>query len=141
MSIRFSSSRLDRSRARQSGQTGVVALFPSPEDAHADRRTDRCAEAGVGTVHGRDPARLATNAAKYGALSVAHRTGSGRVGDAEDGQLVLRWTEAGGPRVNPTTRKGFGSHMIEAMIRGHEGGDVRLNWHPDGLVCEIALPT
>jgi two-component sensor histidine kinase len=84
---------------------------------------------------------LATNAAKYGALSGA--LGQVRVDRscAADRWLVLRWTEAGGPPVIPPTRKGFGTHMMEAMIRGHEGGDVRLNWHPDGLVCEIALPT
>jgi two-component sensor histidine kinase len=84
---------------------------------------------------------LATNAAKYGALSEA--TGQVRVewSHGADGQLVLHWTELGGPLVNPPTRKGFGTHMMEAMIRGHEGGDVRLDWHADGLVCEITLPT
>jgi two-component sensor histidine kinase len=84
---------------------------------------------------------LATNAAKYGALSEA----GGRVrvewSRAADGRLVLRWAEAGGPPVNPPTHKGFGTHMIDAMIRRREGGDVRLNWHADGLACEITLPT
>jgi hypothetical protein len=41
----------------------------------------------------------------------------------------------------PSTRKGFDTHMIEAMIRAHEGGDVRLNWYTEGLACEITLPT
>jgi two-component sensor histidine kinase len=65
---------------------------------------------------------LATNAAKYGALSEA--TGQVRVdwSHGADGQLVLHWTELGGPSVNTPTRKGFGTHMMEAMIRGHEGG-------------------
>jgi PAS domain S-box-containing protein len=85
---------------------------------------------------------LATNAAKYGALSVA--TGRVRVewsrsADA-GGRLVLRWTEAGGPPVNPPTRKGFGTHVMEVMVRSHERGDVHLHWHAEGLVCEIALP-
>jgi hypothetical protein len=31
--------------------------------------------------------------------------------------------------------------MMEAMIRGQEGGNVRLDWHADGLACEIILPT
>jgi PAS domain S-box-containing protein len=83
---------------------------------------------------------LATNATKYGALSVA----KGRVhvewSRAVDGQLVLRWTETGGPPVNPPTRKGFGSHVLEAMILGHVRGNVRLDWRVEGLVCEIALP-
>ena len=83
---------------------------------------------------------LATNAVKYGSLSV--REGQVRVerSRSADGQLVLRWTEAGGPPVKPPTRKGFGTHMVDAMIRGHEG-DVRINWHADGLACEIILPT
>ncbi len=84
---------------------------------------------------------LATNAAKYGALS--ETKGQVRVewSCAADGQLVLRWKEAGGPPVKPPTRKGFGTHMMEALMRGHEGGDVRLDWQADGLSCEIILPT
>jgi two-component sensor histidine kinase len=83
---------------------------------------------------------LATNAAKYGALSATK--GQVRVAwSCAADQLGLRWIEAGGPHVSPPTRKGFGTHMIEAMIRGHKGGDVRLNWHAEGLRCEITLPT
>jgi PAS domain S-box-containing protein len=83
---------------------------------------------------------LATNAAKYGALSVANGRVRVEWSRAKDGQLQLCWTETGGPPVNPPTRKGFGTHMIGVMIRG-QGGDVRLNWHAEGLACEIALPT
>jgi two-component sensor histidine kinase len=54
---------------------------------------------------------------------------------------VLRWTEAGGPPVNPPMRKGIGTHIMEAMIRDHVAGDVRLDWHVDGIACEIALST
>ena len=83
---------------------------------------------------------LATNAAKYGALSVT--TGQVRVqwSHVENGQLVLRWTEAGGPRVNPPTRKGFGTNVLETMIRDGVKGRVQLDWHAEGLVCEIAVP-
>jgi two-component sensor histidine kinase len=84
---------------------------------------------------------LATNAAKYGALSGAKGQVRVEWSCVANGQLVLRWIEAGGPPVNPPARKGFGTRMIETMIRGHEGGDVRLNWHPEGLACEILLPT
>jgi two-component sensor histidine kinase len=94
------------------------------------------AQAIVVTLH-----ELATNAAKYGALSVARGQVRVEWSRAADGQLVLRWTETGGPPVNPPTRRGFGTHMVETMIRGHQGGDVRLNWHVDGLACEIILPT
>jgi PAS domain S-box-containing protein len=83
---------------------------------------------------------LATNAAKYGALSVA--TGQVRVewSHAGDDRLVLHWTEAGGPPVQPPTRKGFGTHVMEGMIRDGLKGRVRLDWHAEGLVCEIAIP-
>jgi PAS domain S-box-containing protein len=83
---------------------------------------------------------LATNAAKYGALSVAEGQVRVEWSRAADGQLVLRWTEAGGPPVEPPTRKGFGTNVMETMVRGHVNGDVRLDWHPEGLACEIVLP-
>jgi PAS domain S-box-containing protein len=84
---------------------------------------------------------LATNAAKYGSLSVVK--GHVRVEwlHSADGQLVLRWTEAGGPPVDPPTRTGFGTNMIETMIRGGAKGEVRLDWRVEGLACEIILPT
>jgi PAS domain S-box-containing protein len=82
---------------------------------------------------------LATNAAKYGALSVD--TGRVRVEwRRADGRLVLRWTEAGGPPVKPPTRRGFGTNLMQTLIRSHEGGAVRLDWNAEGLTCEIVLP-
>jgi hypothetical protein len=41
---------------------------------------------------------------------------------------------------NPPTRMGFGTHVMEAIIRHHMGGDVRLDWRAEGLVCEMVLP-
>ncbi len=81
---------------------------------------------------------LATNAAKYGALSLA----SGRVDldwshDA-DGKLYFRWTESGGPAVQEPTRKGFGARIIEQMIAQLKG-QTRFRWRASGLVCEITL--
>jgi PAS domain S-box-containing protein len=84
---------------------------------------------------------LATNAAKYGALSEAKGHVRVEWSRPADGHLVLRWTEAGGPPVTPPTRKGFGTHVMEAMIRGHVGGDLRLDWRTEGLACEITMPT
>jgi two-component sensor histidine kinase len=83
---------------------------------------------------------LATNAAKYGSLSAAD-------GDVEivwsrtaDGRLSLRWTESGGPAVTPPTHRGFGTSIIEKIIGGQLGGQVRFDWRDQGLTCEIALP-
>ncbi|WP_229168373.1 PAS domain S-box protein [Bradyrhizobium altum] len=83
---------------------------------------------------------LATNAVKYGALSNKR----GRIELAwsrtEDGQLMLRWTELGGPRVDAPQRKGFGSRLIEGTI-SPLGGKVLFDWRAEGLLCEIAVPT
>jgi PAS domain S-box-containing protein len=81
---------------------------------------------------------LATNAAKYGALSAAN----GRV-DLEwshdsNGQLRLRWTETGGPKVHEPKRKGFGGRIIERMI-AQQSGKARFDWRAEGVVCEITL--
>jgi two-component sensor histidine kinase len=84
---------------------------------------------------------LATNAAKYGALSVAEGHVRVEWSRAADGQLVLRWTEVGGPPVNPPTRKGFGIIVMDSMIREGMKGRVQLDWHAEGLACEITLPT
>jgi two-component sensor histidine kinase len=60
---------------------------------------------------------------------------------AEDGLLRLRWAESGGPAVDGTpARRGFGSRVIEATVRGQLGGSVERCWETSGLVCEIAVP-
>jgi two-component sensor histidine kinase len=85
---------------------------------------------------------LATNAAKYGALS----TPNGRVGvswrlDPATGALKLRWTERGGPPVaGPPARRGFGSRVVEETLRRQLGGDERRTWAPEGLVCDLEVP-
>jgi PAS domain S-box-containing protein len=84
---------------------------------------------------------LAINAAKYGALSVAEGRVRVEWSRAADGQLGLRWTEAGGPPINPPTRSGFGVSMIEVMMRDSLNGEVRLDWLAEGLMCEISFPT
>jgi PAS domain S-box-containing protein len=84
---------------------------------------------------------LATNAAKYGALSIP----AGRIHIAwsrpADGELTLHWVEVDGPSVKPPTRQGFGTSVMDRMIRGQLKGEFRLDWRPDGLVCQIKLPT
>jgi two-component sensor histidine kinase len=84
---------------------------------------------------------LATNAAKYGGLSAPE--GKVRVEWllGADGRLVLRWTETGGPPVKPPTRQGFGTRVMDSMIRAQLKGEFRLDWRAEGLACEITLPT
>ena len=81
---------------------------------------------------------LATNAAKYGALSVPNGQISLEWLHEADGRLILRWTETGGPAVKPPKRQGFGTRIIERMIRQLKG-KARFDWHADGLACEITL--
>jgi len=83
---------------------------------------------------------LATNAAKYGSLSVAEGYVRVEWAPAAGKRLVLRWTEAGGPPVKPPTRSGFGTNVMEAMIRDHLKGEVRLDWPAEGLACKIVIP-
>jgi two-component sensor histidine kinase len=88
---------------------------------------------------------LATNAAKHGALSVPGgavevRWRAGRR-TGEDGSLRLRWTETGGPPVLAApARRGFGSRVVEATVRGQLGGAVERRWERAGLVVEVAVP-
>ena len=79
---------------------------------------------------------LATNAAKYGALSTEHGrvTAEWRI-EAGTGELVFAWTERGGPPVAPPTRTGFGSRLIGAGLAGT--GGVTLRYRPDGFEAEM----
>jgi two-component sensor histidine kinase len=79
---------------------------------------------------------LATNAAKYGALSVANGQVDLKWSHDAGGRLHLRWTETGGPKVQEPTRKGFGGRIIERML---QSGKTRFDWRAEGLVCEITL--
>jgi two-component sensor histidine kinase len=83
---------------------------------------------------------LATNAAKYGALSAAEGHVDVTWRHGTDGQLTLGWTETGGPAVQKPTRRGFGSRVIERMIEQSQG-EVTFDWRPEGLDCKITLQT
>jgi two-component sensor histidine kinase len=84
---------------------------------------------------------LATNAAKYGALSVSEGRVRVEWSSTANGQLVLCWIETGGPPVDPPTRQGFGTGVMQTIIRDRVKGEVRFDWHAHGLACEIILPT
>ena len=86
---------------------------------------------------------LATNAARYGALSVPE----GRVAvawcetrdDVGGRRLTLDWRESGGPTVVAPTRQGFGSRLIQRSIQVDMNGETTMAFEPDGLRCRIAL--
>jgi two-component sensor histidine kinase len=81
---------------------------------------------------------LATNAAKYGALSAANGRIDLKWSHEADGRLHLRWTETGGPAVQVPTHKGFGGRVTEQMIAQLKG-KTHFDWRSEGLVCEISL--
>ena len=106
---------------------------------------DRTLIDGVGVMVGAQHAQsfslalheLATNAAKYGALS----NESGKVeirwamaGDAGDNRLKFVWKERGGPRVVAPTRRGVGTSLLKATFT-----DVRIDYLVEGLTREIDL--
>jgi PAS domain S-box-containing protein len=80
-----------------------------------------------------------TNAAKYGALSSP--AGSVRlVCTQAEGNLLLTWTENGGPRIAGVPEKeGFGTVLARRTVGGQFGGDLSYDWAPEGLVIRVRL--
>lgn len=83
---------------------------------------------------------LATNAVKYGALSVPQ----GQVvidWQFTDGHFVLTWSESGGPKVSPPTRSGFGSRMIEKTLAASVNGEASIDYRENGILFRLRCPT
>ena len=127
------------------GLSEIIASELAPYDHHGEGRADLAGEdvqlgpnaalALAMAVH-----ELATNAGKYGALSVPE----GRVvvdwetRPADGGtRLRLRWREQHGPPVVPPQRKGFGSRLITEGLTMELDGTATLAFEPTGLVCCI----
>jgi PAS domain S-box-containing protein len=86
---------------------------------------------------------LATNAAKYGALS----DGKGSVvvqwaltPQGEPAVLTINWRERGGPVVAPPARRGFGSRLLDQAVAHELGGETILTFLPDGAACRLQIP-
>ena len=86
---------------------------------------------------------LATNAAKYGALSSPDGCVSVRWSvEGADGQrrLKLEWSEHGGPPIEAApSRTGFGSRLIQRSVRTDLGGKAELTYAPKGIICRIDI--
>jgi PAS domain S-box-containing protein len=87
---------------------------------------------------------LATNAAKYGALSKGHGRVSIRWRKASrgrsNGKLVFEWRETGGPPVAPSSTTGYGTSVICDLIPYELGGVVDYKLARDGAVCRLEIP-
>ena len=87
---------------------------------------------------------MAANAKDHGALS----NGSDGQVDIDwtmmptpNGERMrLRWRESGGPHVEPPTKRGFGSRLLEGQLAGEFNGEVSLDYAPGGMVCTIVMP-
>ena len=130
---------------------GLMATVASVLEVHV------LAEPGRITVRGPDVAlkpqsalalamivnELATNAIKYGALSIP----GGRVtltweAGRADGRAscCLQWTERDGPPTVPPARKGFGSTLIERSVNDQLDGTITSEFAAQGLTCIIRFP-
>ncbi len=85
---------------------------------------------------------LATNAIKYGALSVP----DGRVSvewtltpSGDERLFSLTWKERGGPRPSPPNHEGFGSRVIRSVSAREKNGEVNIAYEADGLSCRISF--
>lgn len=122
-------------RAMESFQTGAVRIaIVGPEVRVSPKQALALSMA----LH-----ELATNAAKYGALS----GDAGRVRiswqftrNKKSDELELTWTEAGGPPVRPPDRKGFGARLIERNLASELEGQVNIDYRPEGVICVIRCP-
>jgi PAS domain S-box-containing protein len=87
---------------------------------------------------------LASNAAKYGALSgeAGQLSVEWTVAHGDDGEPLLRidWTEAAGREVAPPTRQGFGSRLIKSSVTATLNGTVDMRCRPSGLVANLSIP-
>jgi two-component sensor histidine kinase len=83
---------------------------------------------------------LATNAAKYGALSVSEGCLDVRW-QAEGDQLSLSWQELNGPAIQaPPERNGFGSQLVRMSAGGQLGGSITYDWASTGVLIILRIP-
>ena len=80
---------------------------------------------------------FATNAAKYGALSVP--TGYIEVAISESNhRICLAWKERGGPHIDhQIDHEGFGTVLARMTVTGQLGGEIARDWQPDGLCIRL----
>ena len=124
----------------------LIQAITAPHDAHFNSDRSRFSVIGC-DLEISGPAisslalllhRFATNSTKYGSLSAA----AGRIeihcaNHREN--IVVTWTERGGPEVVPPTgNDGFGDLLVRATIAGL-GGEISRDWKPEGLVIRVSL--
>ena len=86
---------------------------------------------------------LATNAAKHGAYSCGGALDVSWTVDASapGAPVALYWRERGGPAVVAPSRRGFGSRLIEGVLKSELGGGVTTRFAPSGFEADLAFHT
>ena len=120
-------------------RAAAIPAQQSGAGAQCRGRTFRCRLA-LAVVLSMIVHEIATNAAKYGALS--NDTGTVRldweiINDKARPELRLIWAEAGGPHVVAPVKRGFGSRLIERSARDQLGGEATVDFLPRGVVYTI----
>ena len=125
----------------------LLRTIMAPFDGESDDGKPRIAITGADVPVGADTVanfalllhEFATNAAKYGALSVPGGTLdiiSSQVGD----KVLLEWRERGGPRIERAIdREGFGSVLARMAVTGQLGGSIERDWQPEGLCIRLTI--
>ena len=131
---------------------GVAELVRSQLGHYLDRQASQIVIKGDNLVVTPEAAQniglavheLSTNAAKYGALSVAEgqvTVAWGWVADGSAGPLFrMHWIEAGGPGVVPPAQKGFGQIVLEQLAARALRGEAELRFEPGGVRWVIDVP-
>jgi PAS domain S-box-containing protein len=127
---------------------GLIDILESELDPYLGDGESRVTIEGPAVVIPRDMTvpigmaihELTTNAVKYGALSVPE----GQVhvtitleGTGPEPRLGLVWRESGGPPVQTPQRRGFGSLLLNRLLASQLGGEVAIDYRPEGVVARI----
>lgn len=83
---------------------------------------------------------LATNAVKYGALSVEQGQVKVAWRTTPDHELELTWVETGGPAVTAPVGRGFGSTLVSEVTTRQLGGRMDIDWNAEGMNLRVLLP-
>ena len=123
----------------------LLTILLSPYDGTGDTRRIRVAAPKIDVGEAASTAlalvihELATNSAKYGALSAVSGLLDVTCADV-DGKVIIVWTERGGPPVSaPDKPPGYGSRMIARSLSAQLGGGMALNWSREGLIATLHL--
>jgi two-component sensor histidine kinase len=83
---------------------------------------------------------MATNAVKYGSLSASGGRVAVGLDEAPEGRAAFTWRETGGPPVAPPDKPGFGTRLLQMVLRP-QGGDVSFAFDPSGFRARVEFPT